>query len=101
MLSPIRMRAEEKFGKIKQQDKKVLKDREKEQQEVADKISRLRALRLAKEVSDKEAADRESADKAAAKAKAPAKPVKAARRKPVTAKKAKQATLDSDDSDAD
>ena len=101
MLSPIRMRAEEKFGKIKQQDKKILKDREKEQQDVADKISRLRALRLAKEFSDKEAADRDSADKAAAKAKAPAKSVKAARRKPVTAKKAKQAATDSDDSDAD
>ena len=98
MLNPIRQKAEEKFVKIKQQDKKVLKDREKEQQEVADKIARLRALRLAKELSDKEAADRESADKAAAKAKAPAKSVKAARRKPVTAKKA---ATDSDDSDAD
>ena len=98
MLNPIRMKAEEKFGKIKQQDKKVLKDREKEQQEVADKIARLRALRLAKEHSDKEAADRESAEKAAAKAKAPAKSVKAARRKPATAKKA---ATDSDDFDAD
>ena len=96
MLNPVRLRAEEKFIKIKQQDKKILKDREKEQQEVADKIARLRALRLAKEVSDREAADRDSADKAAAKAKAPAKSVKAAKRKPATAK---EAAIESDDSD--
>jgi hypothetical protein len=63
----VRSKAEERFNKIKQQDIKALKEREKTQQEDAAKVTRLKALRLAKEAADKEAADKEAAEKAAAK----------------------------------
>ena len=48
----VRSKAEERFNKIKQQDIKALKEREKTQQEDAAKVARLRALRLAKEAAD-------------------------------------------------
>jgi hypothetical protein len=52
MMNRARSKAEEKFAKIKQQDKKALKERKKAQLEITEKVARLRALRLAKEASD-------------------------------------------------
>ena len=52
MMKPAISKAEEQFAKIKKQDVKVLKGREKAKQERAKKTARLRALRLAKEASD-------------------------------------------------
>lgn len=88
MMNRARSKAEEKFAKIKQQDKKALKERMKAQHEITEKVARLRALRLAKEASGKESSDREAADKAAAKSKTPSKSVRATRRKPVIEEKA-------------
>src|SRR5690606_5011364 len=58
----VRSKDEERFNKIKQQDIKALKEREKTQQEDAAKVTRLKALRLAKEAADKEAAEKEAAE---------------------------------------
>lgn len=70
----VRSKAEERFNKIKQQDIKALKEREKTQLEDAAKVARLKALRLAKEAADKEAAEKEAAEKVAAKKSAAKKP---------------------------
>lgn len=51
-----RRRAQAQFDKAKKNDTDVWREREKLRQEDADKTSRLRALRLAKEAADKEAA---------------------------------------------
>ena len=45
----IKSRAEELFLKTKKEDKRILKEKEKAKQKVADKTARLKALRLAKE----------------------------------------------------
>ena len=58
MTSIARTKAEEKFAQARWQEKQMLKDREKAQQILTDKMARLRALRLAKEASDKEEAAR-------------------------------------------
>ena len=63
-----RQRAEDKFKKIKQREEVAQNDREKAYTAVVSKMARLRALRLAKESSDKEAADRAAADEAESKA---------------------------------
>ena len=64
MRKSAKSRAEEQFTATQKKDKLVLKEKEKAQQERADHVARLRALRLAKE-----AADRKAAEKAAAKSK--------------------------------
>jgi len=76
MSNAIRSKAEEKFARAKAQQKQAVKDRERTDRGISDKIARLRALRLAKEASDrvaaKDTADRkasEALDKAAGKAK--------------------------------
>ena len=46
-----RSKADEKFAKAVQQDKKAAKEREKADQAIRDKTSRLRSLRLAKEAA--------------------------------------------------
>jgi len=72
-----RSKADEKFAKAVQQDKKAAKEREKADQAIRDKTSRLRSLRLAKEAADKEAAELKKAAKkvsASNKAKPVAKP---------------------------
>ncbi|MEK7820794.1 MAG: hypothetical protein AAB543_06775 [Pseudomonadota bacterium] len=58
MQKSAKSRAEERFFKSRgqQQDKKILKDREKAESDRAAHTARLRALRLAKEAADKEAA---------------------------------------------
>ncbi len=58
-----RMTAEERFSQIKRQEKLALKERQKAEQEVSDKMTRLRTLRLAKEAEDKKVADQEAVRK--------------------------------------
>ena len=58
-----RMTAEERFSQIKRQEKLALKERQKAEQEVSDKMKRLRTLRLAKEAEDKKVADQEAVRK--------------------------------------
>jgi len=64
-------RAEEQFVATQKKDKQPLKEKEKARQEMAERVARLRALRLAKEAADKEAAAAAAAEKAAAKNKKP------------------------------
>lgn len=85
MRKSVKSRAEEQFAATQKKDKQALKDIEKARQERAEKVERLRALRLAKEAADKEAADKAAAAEAVAAVKAAAK--KAADMK-VAAKKA-------------
>ncbi len=51
----------------KKKTKRALKDKEKAQQEITERVARLRASRLAKEAADIEAAERANAEKAVAK----------------------------------
>jgi len=53
----IKSRAEEQFAATQKKDKRVLKEKEIAWQERAEKVARLRALRLGKEAADKEAAE--------------------------------------------
>lgn len=54
MLKSVRSRAEEQFAASQKKLKLVQKEKDKAGQERAEKGARLRALRLAKEASDKE-----------------------------------------------
>ena len=65
--SSLRMTAEQRFTATQKKDKQAMSDREKERQEMTDKIAKLRALRLAKEAAEKEAAEKEAAEKGVAK----------------------------------
>ena len=69
MLKSVKSRAEEKFTATQKKNKQVLKGKKKEQQERAEHVASLRALRLTKEAADKEAAEKAVAEKAAAKKK--------------------------------
>jgi hypothetical protein len=69
MLKSVRSRAEGHFTATQKKDEQVLKEREKLRQEGADQTARLRALRLAKEATDKIAAEEAEAAKAATKTK--------------------------------
>ncbi len=69
MLKSVRSTAEERFAKIKIQEKKVVKDKDKAKQEVTEKMARLKALRLAKEAVDETIALKAVAEEAAAKKK--------------------------------
>ncbi len=71
MLKTARSRAEELFTATQKKDQQALKQKEKAGQELAERVAKLRALRLAKEASDKEAAEQAGAGKAAAKNKKP------------------------------
>ena len=53
----IKSRAEEQFAATQKKDKRVLNEKEIAWQERAEKVARLRALRLGKEAADKEAAE--------------------------------------------
>jgi len=59
-------KAEEHFTASKRKDEQDLKDKEIVRRERAEKVAKLRALRLSKEATDKEAAERVDANKAAA-----------------------------------
>ena len=52
-----RSKAEEQFTATQKKDEKTLNEREKIRQDQADKVARLRALRLAKEAGDDNTAD--------------------------------------------
>ena len=54
MLKSVRSRAEEQFAASQKELKLVQKEKDKAGQERAEKVARLRVLRLAKEASDKE-----------------------------------------------
>ena len=56
MSKSVKSKAEEQFAAIQKKDKPALKEKNKAQQERAEHVSSLRALRLAKEAADKEAA---------------------------------------------
>ncbi len=64
MSKSAKSRAEELFSSTRKKDDVVLKEREKAEQDKADHVANLRALRLAKESADKQAAAKKLADKA-------------------------------------
>lgn len=55
MENTVRARAEEQFAATQKKAKKALNEKEKARQEVAERMARQRALRLAKEAADKTA----------------------------------------------
>ncbi len=55
MQKSARARAEEQFAATQKKAKQALKEKEKARQEITERMARQRALRLAKEASDKEA----------------------------------------------
>jgi hypothetical protein len=61
-----RRKAHDQFAKGKQRNADALKERERTERAAAEKTSRLRALRLAKEAADLVVAEQEAAAKAAA-----------------------------------
>ncbi len=63
MLKSVKSRAEEQFAAIQKKDKQALRGKKKAQQEKAEHVARLRALRLAKEAADKEDAEKAAAKK--------------------------------------
>ena len=69
MLQSAKSRAEEQFAATQKKDRLVLKEKENVRLERAEHVASLRALRLAKEASDKAAAEQAAARKAAAKPK--------------------------------
>jgi colicin import membrane protein len=56
-------RAEIKFAATQKRDQQFLNEKEKAQQELVERVAKLRALRLAKEAADKEAAEQAAAEK--------------------------------------
>ena len=65
--------AEEQFAATQKKAKQVLNEKEKARLENAEKVAKLRALRLAKEAADKLATDEDEAEKAVAKNKQPSR----------------------------
>lgn len=61
MLKSVKSKAEEQFAATQKKDKLALKEKEKAQQELTERVAKQRALRLAKEATDKEAAEKASA----------------------------------------
>ncbi len=61
MLKSVKSSAEEKFAAIQKKDKKALNEKETARQERAEHVARLRALRLAREATDKKAAEKAAA----------------------------------------
>ena len=56
MFKTARLTAEEQFAATQKKDKRVLKEKEKARQEIAEHVASLRALRLAKEAAAEKAA---------------------------------------------
>jgi ClpP class serine protease len=77
-----RSKAEEFFAVTQKKEKKAQREKEKERQEMAEHVAKLRGLRLAKEAADKEAAEIAAAEKAATKKKKPARLPQAHRQRP-------------------
>ncbi len=65
MRKSVKSRAEEQFTASKKKSDQVLKEKDRAWQEIGEKSARLKALRLAKEASDREAAAAAAAEKAA------------------------------------
>ena len=65
MQNAMRLKAEAKFTKAKQQESQMQKERQKAQTAMQEKTARLRALRLAKDAADNVAAEGEEALKKA------------------------------------
>ena len=72
MRKSVRSRAEEQFAATQKKAKQTPSEKEKARQEIAERVARLRALRLAKEAAD--------AEKAAAKNQMPSRLPQAHRR---------------------
>ncbi len=64
-------RAEIQFAATQKRDKQFFKEKEKANQELVERVAKLRALRLAKEAADAEAAEQAASEKASAKKKKP------------------------------
>ncbi len=58
MFKTARLTAEEQFAATQKKDKRVLNEKEKARQEIAEHVASLRALRLAKFVTDTEATEK-------------------------------------------
>ena len=71
MRKSVKSRAEEQFTASKEKADQTLKNKDKAWQEIGEKTARLKALRLAKEASDREAAEAAAAEKVAANNKKP------------------------------
>ncbi len=56
MWKSVKSRAEEQFAATQKKAKQALNEKEKAQQEIAERVARQRALRLAKEAADKKPA---------------------------------------------
>jgi hypothetical protein len=69
MQKTLKTTAEEKFAAIQKKDKQLRTEKEKAQQVRLANIANLRALRLAKEATDRNAAEQAIAEKAGAKKK--------------------------------
>ncbi len=63
MLKSARARAEDQFAATQKKAKQALNKKDKARQEIAERMARQRALRLAKEAADKEAATEKGAAK--------------------------------------
>jgi len=61
MLKSARARAEDQFAATQKKAKPALNKKDKARQEIAERMARQRALRLAKEAADKEAAEKGAA----------------------------------------
>jgi len=69
MQKTLKTTAEEKFAAVQKKDKQLQTEKEKAQQTRLANIANLRALRLAKEATDRNAAEQAIAEKAGAKKK--------------------------------
>jgi hypothetical protein len=80
MRKSVKSSAEQQFAATQKKTDPFLKQKEKARQELTEKTARLKALRLAKETSDKEAAEAADTQKAATKNKKPSRLPQAHRR---------------------
>lgn len=69
MRKSVRSKAEEQFATGQKKAKQALKEKEKAQFDMAERMARQKGLRLAKEAADREIADQEAAAKVATKKK--------------------------------
>ena len=69
MRKSARLRAEEQFSATQKKAKQALTEKERTRQEIAERMAKQRALRLARDAACKEAAEKLDAEKAAVKTK--------------------------------
>ncbi len=80
MKNAAKLRAEKQFAGTQKMENRALIEKEEAQQERAELVANLRALRLTKEAADKKTAEKAAAAKAAAKNKMPSRLPQAHRR---------------------